>query len=68
MDKCLKLFNFPYIEISNSGVLGRAKLLNKNVIVSDAGGLKDQINSDDYLFKDDMELLKIIKNLDVVYD
>lgn len=55
---------FPYIEISNSGVLGRAKLLNKNVIVSDAGGLKDQINSDDYLFKDDMELLKIIKKLD----
>ncbi len=58
---------FPYRECSNSGVLGRAKLFNKTVIVSGIGGLKDQINLEDFIFKDDMELRDIIKNIDANY-
>lgn len=50
----------PYRTISNSGVLGRAKLLKKKVIVSDVGGMIDQIDHDDFVFHDDSMLKKII--------
>ena len=56
---------FPYRKISNSGVLGRAKLFNKKVIVSTAGGLKNQIDNNDYIFDKDQDLKNIIINLDL---
>ena len=55
---------FPYREISNSGVLGRAKIFNKKVIVSRAGGLKDQIDSSDFIYEDDRNLFNILSDLD----
>lgn len=55
---------FPYRANSNSGVLGRAKLYCKNVIVSDIGGLCNQIEKTDILFKNDNELENILKNID----
>jgi glycosyltransferase involved in cell wall biosynthesis len=51
---------FPYRKCSNSGVVGRAKILNKTVIASNVGGLSEQIDSDDYLFSDDTELKNIL--------
>lgn len=51
---------FPYRTSSNSGVLGRAKIFNKIVIASDVGGLREQIENEDYLFSDDTELQNII--------
>ena len=47
---------FPYRQISNSGILGRSKLYNKKSLVSEAGGLKDQIDSNDILYKSLNEL------------
>ena len=58
---------FPYRKCSNSGVLGRAKLFKKPVIVSDAGGLKDQIFPEDFIFNNDTELRDIIENIDINY-
>lgn len=53
----------PYVRISNSGVLGRARLLNIPAIVSDIGGLGDQIGENDQLFSTDTELQAIIDRI-----
>lgn len=50
----------PYREIWSSSVLARAKLFNKPVITSRIGGLEDQISDNDILFRDDIELTKIL--------
>jgi len=55
---------FPYRQISNSGILGRAKIYNKTCIVSEAGGLKDQIDKDDIFFKSSAQLENVIIDLD----
>lgn len=53
----------PYLRISNSGVLGRARLLNMPAIVSDVGGLSDQVGPNDILFSSDEELKVIIDRI-----
>lgn len=50
----------PYREIWSSGVLGRAKIFNKSVIVSNVGALSEQISQNDLLFDNDEELGLII--------
>ena len=47
---------FPYSEIWSSGVLARARLLERPAIVAAVGGLPDQINEHDLLFNTDEEL------------
>ncbi len=47
----------PYSEIWSSGVLARAKLLERPAIVSAVGGLPDQASDRDLLFNSDEELL-----------
>ena len=54
----------PYRKISNSGILGRAKLYHKKCIVSSAGGLKDQIEGEDLIYKTHHELAGILKEID----
>lgn len=56
---------FPYRRSSNSGVLGRAKLYNRTVIVSNIGGLSDQVGQEDIIFSSDVELTKIVSKIDV---
>ena len=58
------LILFPYRSNSNSGVLGRAKLYNKKVIVSNVGGLSNQIHNDDYYFNTEIELEKLLIKFD----
>lgn len=48
---------FPYTEIWSSGVLARAKLLDRPAIVAFVGGLPDQAGRRDILFKTDVELV-----------
>ena len=50
----------PYVEIFNSGVLGRAKLFDKISILSNVGGLADQSNHRDLIFNSDNELEEIL--------
>ncbi len=47
---------FPYSEIWSSGVLARARLLERPSIVAFVGGLPDQAKEDDLLFKTEQEL------------
>jgi glycosyltransferase involved in cell wall biosynthesis len=51
----------PYHEIWSSGVAARAKLFNKPLIISEAGGLKDQISKEDISFRDENELTVIFE-------
>lgn len=53
----------PYREISNSGVLGRTKVLNRPAIVANVGGLADQAKKIDILFSNDLELKDIILSI-----
>ncbi len=53
----------PYSEIWTSGVLGRAKLFNKQCIVREVGGLKEQLDEKDYIFEADEHLLDIISKI-----
>lgn len=53
----------PYREIWSSGVLGRAKLFNKKCIVSNVGGLVDQIDENDIHFNSNQELKEILNSL-----
>lgn len=55
---------FPYRKISNSGILGRAKLYGIKSLISKEGGLKDQIDSDDILFSSKEELKRIMIEID----
>jgi len=50
----------PYREIWSSGVAARAKLFHKPLIVSEAGGLKDQIAKEDLFFHDEEDLASIL--------
>ena len=54
----------PYRRISNSGILGRAKTYGKHAIVSNVGGLAEQIDAQDFLFSNDMELGALIAKID----
>jgi len=56
----------PYRRISNSGVLGRAKIINRSAIVSNIGGLCDQIDHNDLLFSNDIELKNIVSRIDTL--
>jgi glycosyltransferase involved in cell wall biosynthesis len=56
----------PYRTISNSGILGRAKLYDKKSIVSKRGGLMDQIQNSDILFDSVEDLESIIIELDKI--
>jgi glycosyltransferase involved in cell wall biosynthesis len=47
----------PYSEISSSGVLARTRLLERPAIASSVGGLSDQVNDRDLLFRTDEDLL-----------
>jgi glycosyltransferase involved in cell wall biosynthesis len=53
----------PYRLISNSGVLGRAKIFNRPAIVSNVGGLPEQVGGGDVLFSSDAELKEIVDNI-----
>jgi glycosyltransferase involved in cell wall biosynthesis len=53
----------PYRRISNSAVLGRARLLDTPAIVADVGGLGDQIGELDALFSTDVELRAIVDRI-----
>ena len=55
---------FPYRKISNSGILGRAKLYKKKSLISKAGGLKDQVDINDILFSSKDELKDIMLEID----
>lgn len=52
----------PYREIWSSGVAARAKLFHKPLIVSGAGGLKDQISKEDLSFHDEEDLASIFEH------
>ena len=54
---------FPYREISNSGILGRAHILNKRSIVRNVGGLKNQLNRNDQLYESENQLEIIINKI-----
>jgi len=54
----------PYRLISNSGILGRAKTYGKRAIVSDVGGLPEQIGLNDFVFSNELELQRIVAGLD----
>jgi glycosyltransferase involved in cell wall biosynthesis len=54
----------PYRSISNSGILGRAKTYGKRAIVSNVGGLAEQIDDQDFLFSNDIELATLIGKID----
>lgn len=56
----------PYWSISNSGVLGRAKIFGKPAIVSNVGGLCEQIGDNDFLFSSNEDLDCIIKNISML--
>jgi glycosyltransferase involved in cell wall biosynthesis len=56
---------FPYREISNSGVLGRAHILNKRSIVRDVGGLKNQLNKNDQLYETNNQLGILINKINL---
>ena len=47
----------PYSEIWSSAVMGRAKLLDRPSIVSQVGGLPDQADDGDLIFKSDSDLV-----------
>jgi glycosyltransferase involved in cell wall biosynthesis len=49
----------PYREVWSSAVLARAKLFGKLVIAADAGGLSEQINERDIIYKNEDELKSI---------
>lgn len=53
----------PYRAIWSSGVLARAKLFGKKVIVSDVGGLSYQLEEDDRLFKTEEELERVLMEI-----
>lgn len=53
----------PYSEIWTSGVLGRAKLFNKQCIARAVGGLEEQLDENDFVFSRDEELSKIINEI-----
>ena len=55
---------FPYRKISNSGILGRAKLYKKKSLISKAGGLKDQVDINDITFNSTDELKEIMLEID----
>jgi glycosyltransferase involved in cell wall biosynthesis len=54
---------FPYKRIFNSGVLARAKLYQKKVIVSDLPGLTQLVDENDFVFKNQLELQAIITKI-----
>lgn len=56
----------PYRQIWSSGVVARARLFGKNVIASNAGGLADQLEAEDYIFDTDEELEEIIREITAV--
>lgn len=51
----------PYSEISSSSVLARARLLERPAIVSAVGGLSDQMDDRDLLFRTDEDLLSALQ-------
>ncbi|HLI63667.1 MAG TPA: glycosyltransferase [Terriglobales bacterium] len=51
----------PYSEIWSSGVLARARLLDRPAIVSAVGGLPDQADGRDLLFHTDEELISAFR-------
>ncbi len=51
----------PYLMIWSSGVAARAKLYNRPLIVSDSGGLREQMTEGSYCFSNDDELVEILK-------
>lgn len=53
----------PYSEIWTSGVLGRAKLFDKQCIARNVGGLKEQLSDNDYVFDNDDELIEILNKI-----
>ncbi len=53
----------PYHEIWSSGVAARAKLYNRPVIVSDAGGLIEQMTPGSHKFRNDAELAEVLSRL-----
>jgi glycosyltransferase involved in cell wall biosynthesis len=54
----------PYRWISSSGILARARLFKKPVIISKVGGLEEQIDkTNSIIFESDKELETIIKSL-----
>ena len=54
----------PYRRSANSGVLGRAKIYDRPVIVSDVGGLREQMGERDLLFEDDESLRRLLLRID----
>jgi glycosyltransferase involved in cell wall biosynthesis/SAM-dependent methyltransferase len=53
----------PYREIWSSGVLERARVLNRPVIATRAGGLAEQIGAQDRVVSDDEELAQAIADV-----
>jgi SAM-dependent methyltransferase len=53
----------PYREIWSSGVLERARILDRRVIAAPAGGLVEQVRPDDMIVSDDVELANAIAEL-----
>jgi glycosyltransferase involved in cell wall biosynthesis len=53
----------PYRTSSSSGVVARAQLLGTPVITSDVGGLPEQAGPNDFVVRDDEELLASIRRL-----
>jgi len=51
----------PYLEIWSSSVLARTRLLERPAIVSAVGGLSDQMNDRDLLFRTDEDLLSALQ-------
>ena len=54
----------PYREIWSSGVVARAKLFNKSVIVSHVGGLSEQIAENDIIYENEDELKSIFRSFE----
>jgi glycosyltransferase involved in cell wall biosynthesis len=53
----------PYRTGSSSGVLARARLLGTPFVTSDAGGLAEQAGPDDFVVRDDAELIAAVRAL-----
>lgn len=53
----------PYRDICSSGVAARSRLHSKRMLVSNAGGLKDQLGTGDLVFDTDLELAHTLNTL-----
>lgn len=53
----------PYREIFSSGVLERAKLLERPAILTNVGGLSEQARPDDILIDSEEELVQVFRSL-----